>query len=384
MAHKLAQGLLSIQVLRAVAALLVVVWHSHIAIKFFVNDYWLESAAAPKTPHYPFWINHLFAGVDIFFCISGFIMCMLAERCGRSDGGAFLYKRFLRIVPPYWLFTGAVVAVYLAAPKFNVGQLTGFWQADLLRFVQSMLLWPADSPPILGVGWTLVHEFIFYYVIAMLIVCGLGKRITHCLGALAAVAVILSLLRLSLLNGYFLSPYYLEFFAGALAFSCREQLPKQLPGLQVVGGIAAYLLTSDLLDAQTGSSLSPIVQCCGYGAMGYLLISGMIGLDEKYALRGLTVARVFARIGDASFSLYLSHWFVLSVMGKLGAHYANAPVPLVALWQAASVVIAVSVGIAFAERIELPFHATLLKLNAARRTAPASMCQPVSIGPKDQ
>ncbi len=73
----------SVQILRALAALLVVIWHSHLAIKIFANNYWTSDIAghgqsASIIGFFP--LHYLYIGVDIFFVISGFIMAMLIER----------------------------------------------------------------------------------------------------------------------------------------------------------------------------------------------------------------------------------------------------------------------------------------------------------------
>jgi exopolysaccharide production protein ExoZ len=170
-------NLIAIQILRCFAALLVVVWHSHISIRLFSQDYWPDGDYLFRALHYPSWANHLYAGVDLFFCISGFIMSMLADRTKWANAGAFIIDRFARILPPYWFFTIAVIAVYLLNPRFNIGGLTGSWGQDALPILKSFLLVPQDQQPVLGVGWTLIHEFLFYYLVAILIFLKQGQRI---------------------------------------------------------------------------------------------------------------------------------------------------------------------------------------------------------------
>ena len=67
-----------------------------------------------------------------------------------------------------------------------------------------------------------------------------------------------------------------------------------------------------------------------------------------------------ARIGDGSYSLYLSHWFVLSFIGKFAALVPGAPVPFVVIWHVTAIASAVAFAVLFAEYIELPFHRRLL------------------------
>jgi peptidoglycan/LPS O-acetylase OafA/YrhL len=96
--------------------------------------------------------------------------------------------------------------------------------------------------------------------------------------------------------------------------------------------IALYFGVSAVIDAFHAFSLPSLIQVFGVGLMGFLLISGMMGVDAKYDLTQLALARWLARIGDASYSLYLSHWLVLSSIGKFAALVAGAPLEVDLRW----------------------------------------------------
>ena len=74
-------------------------------------------------------------GIDLFFAISGFIMCYVTAR---SDPNFFL-KRMIRIAPLYWLGTLAVFAIALVMPallnssKANLGQLVNCFRGLSFR-----------------------------------------------------------------------------------------------------------------------------------------------------------------------------------------------------------------------------------------------------------
>src|SRR5437762_263735 len=98
---------LTIQALRAVAALLVVVYHAF--------DMWgvRVNSSAPGNA----WANGA-AGVDIFFIVSGFVMVVSSRRLVSQPGGwlTFIQHRIVRIVPLYWLLTTAkLVLVFFFA-----------------------------------------------------------------------------------------------------------------------------------------------------------------------------------------------------------------------------------------------------------------------------
>ena len=71
---------------------------------------WLD--ADPATG---FWIGE--AGVDVFFVISGFIIWTVAGD-GQLTPGQFLWRRFTRVAPSYWLATGVVAIIALTSPMF--------------------------------------------------------------------------------------------------------------------------------------------------------------------------------------------------------------------------------------------------------------------------
>jgi exopolysaccharide production protein ExoZ len=340
-------NLIAIQILRCLAACMVVIFHSDISMRLFSQYYWPDRS----------WTSHLYFGVDVFFCISGFIMTMLAARTEWADAGTFIINRFARLLPPYWLFTIVIVAVYLVSPHFNMGGLTGDWELDVSRVVKSFLLIPQDKPPVLGLGWTLIHEFLFYYLVTVLIFLRQGQWIAPFLAAIAVVSAALSLGNIKLLYGYGLSPYYVEFFAGALAYRLHSRISSFYPEAQCAIAISLYFGVSALIDPFSALSL---VQVFGLGLMGFLLISGTIGVDAKYNLKKFAPARLLARIGDGSYSLYLSHWIVLSFIGKLAAMVPGAPLPFMIAWHVTAIFSAIIFSILFAEYIELPFHKRLL------------------------
>src|ERR1700761_3457389 len=95
--------IVSIQYLRAVAALLVVGFHSGVRVDHV---------------HPAFFIGQ--AGVDIFLVISGFVMWTVAET--QAPGVIpFLRHRLARIVPLYWAVTVLYLVIDVPAPALFPG-----------------------------------------------------------------------------------------------------------------------------------------------------------------------------------------------------------------------------------------------------------------------
>jgi exopolysaccharide production protein ExoZ len=143
-------SLVSIQALRAIAALLVFWGHAILTLDPKVG-------AEFPTFYGPF-------GVDLFFVISGFVMVYSSEPLFGQAGAPikFFARRIARIVPPYWAATAILVwfVVPYASTKAVLGSL--FFAPHL----------PSEAP-LLFVGWTLIFEMFFYAVFAIAL---LAKR----------------------------------------------------------------------------------------------------------------------------------------------------------------------------------------------------------------
>ena len=356
-------NLISIQILRCLAAVLIVLWHSHLAIKLFKGAYWRGGDAIYRAEHYPFWANHICVGVDIFFCISGFVMCLLATRaCGnpKNESFNFFIKRVIRIIPPYWFFTCTVIFIYLVSPQYNLGNLSPNILLDIKRMFYSFMLIPQKDTLILGVGWTLIHELQFYIIVAILIYFGQGKRLPLFMAIISALGLLFYLSGINMFFGYNFSLYDLEFLTGTLIFTFHNKLCSLFPIFQVVISFIIYLAIAAISDDYPTIDQPSMWNIIGYSFIGFFLLNGFLGLDRRYNLSRFKALRIMARIGDASYTLYLSHWFVLSSLGKFASFYPDAPFGIIILWHGMAVGAAILFALFFSGCIELPFHRKLL------------------------
>jgi peptidoglycan/LPS O-acetylase OafA/YrhL len=145
----------SIQYLRAIAALLVVYCHAiDCQIQFGTSTqqkfYYLENFGA--------------IGVDIFFIISGFIISYITATASKQlTIKEFLKRRFIRIVPIYYLVTAILFIIFLFNSAYHVEYSSVLKSLTILPvFDSGISFWY----PILFIGWTLSFEwfFIFYIV----------------------------------------------------------------------------------------------------------------------------------------------------------------------------------------------------------------------------
>ncbi len=114
-------------------------------------------------------------GVALFFIISGLVMVVSTQRVNKDIDGAkqFMLRRLVRVAPMYWLATTLKVSIALILPHLVLHN-----SLDVVRTIGSYFFIPMFNQngvvqPILGVGWTLIHEMYFYLVFAGALAMGL-------------------------------------------------------------------------------------------------------------------------------------------------------------------------------------------------------------------
>jgi peptidoglycan/LPS O-acetylase OafA/YrhL len=291
------QQLIGIQALRFVAAMLVVLMHTAQAIS-------LRTPGA-GTGHY--WTGGS-AGVDIFFVISGFVMTVstrpspAGSGARRSAAWVFLKRRFVRIAPLYWFYTLLKALVLLTMPSLALRS-----SLDGGHLAASMLFIPAISPwgwlqPTLPVGWTLNFEMLFYLVFAAAIAGG-WSRIGFCLLVFLLMWAGAHFFPQAVPLAFYGHTLLFEFIVGMLVAYICLNLPRIGPpaGLLAVAAGVAFIV------GMGWGFLADRLSTWGVGAA--LLVLGTVWL-EPWTAR-LRMAPRLAFLGDASYSIYLSHTFVV-------------------------------------------------------------------------
>jgi peptidoglycan/LPS O-acetylase OafA/YrhL len=101
-------------------------------------------------------------GVQLFFMISGFVICM--SSWGKPLG-EFFRSRVARIYPAYWV---AIVMVTVASLILPV--VVHHLRSDEILLNLTLLQQPMGSPRVIGVDWTLWVELKFYIFFGLLVV----------------------------------------------------------------------------------------------------------------------------------------------------------------------------------------------------------------------
>jgi exopolysaccharide production protein ExoZ len=283
--------ILSIQVLRFVAALSVVVYHAHLLL------------VRKLAVHVHDRVDHAFAigasGVHIFFVISGFVMVYTSSRSRLTPGG-FLKRRLIRIFPIYWL----MVAMYLATH-----QLLGTpYHLTPPQIAAATLLLPGYSPLVIGPGWTLSYEMYFYLCFTLALFAGVRWGV-FLLTAFYAVSVF---------GGFWLDGFtpwtrlatnslLLEFLAGAwlaIAFLRGWAVSRRLGTMLVIAAICLFASGFWLPYERVPSVIS-------WGIPAFMLVSGSLAFEHVFKSG---VGHRLAKLGDSSYLLYLSLVLVLDLL----------------------------------------------------------------------
>ena len=316
-----AKQFIGVQILRFVAAMLVVVMHTTEAISVRItgagpDHYWSDGAI----------------GVDIFFVISGFVMAMSTARLPAGNqthlqaAWIFLKRRLLRVAPLYWFYTLLKVALVLILPSLALRS-----SIDIKHLFASMLFIPAISPwglvqPTLPVGWTLNFEMLFYVVFAIAIAWGVA-RIKFCFLIFLLVFVAAQIFPESVLLNFYGKSLLFEFILGMVIAHVYLNYPPVPPKIGLLAAIAGTML---ILGINWGDRVD---RFSTWEVAAGLMVLVAVWLEPWIAR--LRLASRLSFLGDSSYSIYLSHTFVVPfgvlMLKKLGFQESLIIIPVICL-----------------------------------------------------
>ena len=341
--------LVSIQYLRAMAALMVVYFHSAYQ--------WSHASGHPIG--FPATLGS--AGVDVFFVISGLIMWITTAGAKMSPS-KFMLKRITRIVPIYWLLTLLLTAIAVARPD-----LVSTARFDHAHLVASLLFVPWQHPhyaidtpltsyaPVIIPGWTLNYEMAFYLLFSLFLLVPLRRRFLSVTSALVLVVLAGYVLepdgRLKLYSDPIILEFCFGIVIGRIYTSAFTLAPIISFGL-FLGGFTALLLMGLQVNAP---------RIVGWGIPAAMIVAGAVLGEKKVGVREVAPLRL---LGDASYSLYLTHVFALTAATKFWIFAINRVDPHAVfgmfgslygfLFAGFSFVVAIVTGVVFYKLVEVP------------------------------
>ncbi|RYZ11968.1 MAG: acyltransferase [Comamonadaceae bacterium] len=344
----------SLQGLRALAALLVVVSHQ------------LPEAGVADT--HAWFIGAL--GVQLFFVISGFIMITTSrDRFHEPRAPAlFMWRRLVRIAPLYWLATliyGMKLAFDGRPPALS----------ELLKSLAFIPYLDDEGlyRPTYGLGWTLNHEMFFYALFAVALSQHFWRGVIGLLVTLVALVLFGSRLAPSPawaaeLLEFWANPVILYFVAGVLAGLLRQRLLAggRLPADHAVSSFAmstALLAVVCFLAADESLRRPMGMAAC---AVVFSLCAFRQGAKDTGWWRAAIV-----QVGNASYSIYLTHSFIARPIKYvwLAVWPDQHPIGMVCLIALA----ATALGLATYRWVEQPLMRLRWLAGSPRKTASAAV-----------
>lgn len=317
------QRLDSLQILRAFAALSVVVNHF-----WGVMDYPVFKTLG---------LDYIGGfGVDIFFVLSGFIMCYTTKddaKGGVSEALKFFSKRVNRIYPSYLIILIPFLLFALLIKKD--------W--TLYQIVGNVLLLPTfsnnpDYYMYITPSWTLVYEMFFYVIFSLAILLATNKVkiviITACVISLMVLGVNIFGLqgeRLKWVNFSFMigDTLMLNFVAGcifALIYKKLYDLKFNNKFLMVASGVFFLL----------GMFLAPrdISRFFSFGIPAIFIVSFV----SLYRAKGSKRNDFLIFLGNASYSIYLIHYLFAAILYRINGGEGHSSILTSTLFMCVSVI----------------------------------------------
>jgi len=311
-----ADVIVPIQFLRGAAACFVVTVH--------LIDRLIKRGAVPDG--LPDWV-HCFGeiGVATFFTISGFIMvhttdgefgnCMAAKR--------FLLRRLARILPIYYATTALSILFAVATLSWSTNKV--YLPPSIENIILSFLFIPyvnaeGIAQPLYKLGWTLEYEMFFYLIFS------LSMLFTQKIGMILAISFLTLAIAIGLIMPnvqpaygdivpvhYFTEPILLYFIIGMLIALLRRN-----GGLMVISqpewvicGLGLCCMTIGVRYSAPDMSVASVIAASCAVAACTLLKAGMAGISR--------FDRISKAFGDASYSIYLTHSFLLGAIALIVA-----------------------------------------------------------------
>lgn len=266
-----------------------------------------------------------YAGVDIFFVISGYLMHSILSKDKMSVANTlkFYKKRLTRIYPAlvacFSLFS--IIYIFIMPPsliKMLLWQLT-----SALTFTSNLYFTKELSSYFSGTAesylflhsWSLSLEFQYYIAFPFILFLVRKSKLRECNGILI-LAILSFLICLTIVNinqkvAFFNLPFRAwELLLGAYASSIDFNIKfknKRIIEVLCIGGLLSFMFFSG------DSSKWPDIKAIVPTLLTFILLVIHVENDKT-----LLKNKLFQIIGSSSYSIYLYHWPIVSIAASYG------------------------------------------------------------------
>lgn len=249
-------------------------------------------------------------GVSLFFIVSAYTLALSNDRRQNEKHNIrnFFIRRFFRIAPIYYL---AILCIVLHTLYYNpeyIKAIPSFWFLSNLLFINTL------SPHIIGIivpgGWSVSVEFMFYILFPILILwirntnmSLLWFSITILIASLFHYMykddVLLSKFEFMEINFYYQIPI---FFLGLLAYNITRKNDYKVSPYTCIFLACTCIILSHI----------PVP----YYFMWTIAFTILIILLSNCSIKVFSNT-ILAKIGQVSFSMYILHFFIITIFNQL-------------------------------------------------------------------
>ncbi|MDR1641740.1 MAG: acyltransferase [Clostridiales bacterium] len=247
-------------------------------------------------------------GVDIFFCISGFIIVYTTQ----GETKDFLKKRLIRVVPLYWYAT--IQRFVLLWVCYYAG-VANSDRRDLRCFVSSLLFLPINGAPMQTLGWTLYYEVAFYAMFAVACLAKFRMRSLLVLGEITLAVILAAILGINVLMLFELAGGMGAYYLIKRLYQMRTDRHTRL-----LFGFIAIISFATLFAIEKTVAIKFIPRTIRFGVPAFAFVVAF-----AKATQDLKMPKPLVYFGDVSFSLYLMQLDVFAVLKGAMIYLGIAP-----------------------------------------------------------
>ena len=328
----------SLEMLRAFAAVLVVLFHTQ-------SIFEMHSGVTPFAGLFGAGLR----GVDLFFVLSGFIIAYVHSadigRPGRL--GNYIFNRAARIYPAVWFMTLLAGGLYFS----GFGGVAKAGKLTASNVAASMLLLPQSGDALVNVTWTLKYEMFFYSVFALMI-------FTKRYGVLLLLAWQISVLSSSIfgpfdasgLCGFYSRSLCLDFSVG---LACAWLVNRSSVGVTLNAATQWTLLGIGITTFVGGMMAESYIPFAGIpcAAGAGAIITALVLLEKA---DNILVPNVLVMLGRASYSIYLVHFSVITLIAVGLIRFHALPIKQTGFLAVA--MFGIAAGLAFDRFVDQPIQ----------------------------
>lgn len=316
------EKILSIQFLRGIGAIMVVLCHTS-----FANGG---------------------TGVEIFLIISGFV----AMYSTKNSVENYWIKRIIKIVPLYWLVTMVTGFFVYITP-----QLFRSYEVSLEYLMKSLLFIPYEHSgilqPLLGVGWTLNYEMFFYLIFWIVIKINHSKRGEIMVAVSVILVLINCLFELPLPFSFWMDGILLEFSYGIILFMLYEKYSgKVMIKSRRIATIVCWITALTGATCMELAVLTGISREISAGFVAWITIAIVLFCGQNASF-----PKAVLYIAEISYVLYLTHIYPVRLIETIIKCSDNYKMLLVVV----SIIIAVLCAAAWNQVVEKKIQSWLKK-----------------------